>query len=108
MSPILRGLVGDVAECAPAADQQGEAAFAQAAQAAQQGVVGAGVHVELAAVHARDQRGRDQQRQHSARFAAPEVAAALVINKSRAADFINLWGSSTRSVDHHRAEAKRR
>jgi hypothetical protein len=45
MSPILRGL----AERAPAADEEREAAFAQAAQPAQQGVVGAGVHVELSA-----------------------------------------------------------
>jgi hypothetical protein len=42
----LAGAGGDVVETAPAAGEHGESAFAQAAQAAQQGVVGAIVHVE--------------------------------------------------------------
>jgi hypothetical protein len=35
------GAAGEVAYCAPSADQDGEAAFAEAAQAPEQGIVGA-------------------------------------------------------------------
>src|SRR6266496_1286805 len=38
---------GDVTECAPAADEECEGAFAQAAQSAEEGVVGAVVEVEF-------------------------------------------------------------
>ena len=48
---------GDVAQRAPAAGQQREPAFAQAAQPAQQGVVGAGVQVEFVAVGGLFDRG---------------------------------------------------
>lgn len=44
--PDLAGAGSDVVESAPAAGEDGESAFAQAAQAAQECVVGAGVHVE--------------------------------------------------------------
>ena len=44
MSPILLGLA--VVECSPAAGEDGESAFADAAQAAEESVVGAVVHVE--------------------------------------------------------------
>src|SRR5689334_7258201 len=46
--PLWAG--GDVLQDAPASDQQGESAFAEAAQRAQQRVVGAGVDVEAAVV----------------------------------------------------------
>jgi hypothetical protein len=42
----LAGAGGEVAQCAPAAGQECEPAFAQAAQPAQQGVVGAAVDAE--------------------------------------------------------------
>ena len=42
----LAGAGGDVAECSPAADEEREGAFAQAAQSAEQGVVGAVVHIQ--------------------------------------------------------------
>lgn len=44
------GAEGDVLECGPAFGQQREAAFAEAAQGAQEGVVGAVVDVEFLAV----------------------------------------------------------
>src|SRR5262249_9977852 len=43
----LAGAEGDVLECPPAAGEQGEAAFAQAAQGALQGVAGTGADIEL-------------------------------------------------------------
>ena len=43
----LAGAGGDVLEGAPAAGDQGEPAFAQAAQRAEQGVVGAGIDIEV-------------------------------------------------------------
>jgi hypothetical protein len=44
----LAGAEGDVLECPPSAGEQGEAAFAQAAQGPLQGVAGAGADVGCA------------------------------------------------------------
>ena len=43
----LAGAGGDVLEGAPAAREQGEPAFPQAAQRAEQGVAGAGIDIEV-------------------------------------------------------------
>ena len=50
MSPILLGAGGDVLEGAPALVEQGESAFAKAAQGALQGVAGVGADIEVAPV----------------------------------------------------------
>jgi hypothetical protein len=44
----LAGAGGDVLEGAPAASEQGESSFAQAAQGAEQRIAGAGIDVQLA------------------------------------------------------------
>ena len=47
MSPILLGAGGDVPQGAPAAGEQGEPAFAQAAHRALDGIAGAGVDMQF-------------------------------------------------------------
>jgi hypothetical protein len=49
MPPILLGLGGDVLKRAPAAGEQREPAFAQAAKRALDGIAGAGVDVQFPA-----------------------------------------------------------
>jgi hypothetical protein len=58
-SADLAGADGDVLECPPAAGEQGEAAFAQAAQGSLQGVAGAGADVGFAVAGGIAQRDVD-------------------------------------------------
>ena len=53
------GAESDVLQGAPALGEQGEPAFAEAAQGSQQGVAGAGVEVEFSAVAGLLHRGED-------------------------------------------------